>query len=83
MDEWVRVKDRLPECTKDLAGNKASDDVLIIVNGEIYSAYLEAVRPDFKKLIWSPNIGDDCFDIEEYHGDAVTHWMPLPEPPRD
>lgn len=64
---WISVKDRLPE-----------------KNGD-YLCYLIHDNPKCDNRIttiiwvnmWSNVIGDNC--VESY---SVTHWMPLPEPPR-
>ena len=65
--DWIRVEDRLPEVWRN-------DETAELVNYMIYS-------PDFG------------VDIGNYHATAkkwicmgllctVTHWMPLPEPPK-
>ncbi|WP_409335578.1 DUF551 domain-containing protein [Escherichia coli] len=67
-DGWISCSDRMPEDTKML---------LAFSQGEIVAAYWNwVVNPiDYKKYraftYLSGNILDD-----------VTHWMPLPEPPR-
>ncbi|MGI5474210.1 DUF551 domain-containing protein, partial [Escherichia coli] len=67
-DSWISCSERMPEDTKML---------LAFSQGEIVAAYWNwVVNPiDYKKYraftYLSGNILDD-----------VTHWMPLPEPPR-
>lgn len=87
--KWVSVDDRLPEYTGEYGGNKISDNVLVWNGEDIYKANLEAVRPDFKTLVWSfseihgcGECGYDALDeIKEYSGKPITHWQPLPQPP--
>lgn len=78
MGEWVSIKDKMPE---------KFDEVFVaeIINGEIYS-YAAATY-----------LGDHFFEAEtsgldayNYDGGAhisldmgVTHWIPLPKPPKD
>lgn len=75
--EWISVKDRLPE---------NDDEVLIYVSTDIVQAYL-------KDGLWkgSINVTDNMKDgyvndriicKQGDHFDFVTHWMPLPEPPK-
>lgn len=70
---WISVKDRLPKL-KDgkseqiLVYGKSEDDEYIITKAIFYS-----------------NEFDECWesgDLREGHLD-VTHWMPLPEPPKE
>lgn len=83
MSEWISVKDRLPEydsrddtpCEDPISGRKigatlTSNKVLVML--EPYST----VRLDRRIAIEG---GISWWD--EY-GTRVTHWMPLPEPPK-
>lgn len=69
--EWISVKDRLPE------------------EGELVLT-ITIARPDFPEYrldytiivthsdnpyFWACRLTDEC--------NTVTHWMPLPEPPKD
>jgi hypothetical protein len=62
MDEWISVKDSLPE---------DEQTVLFATNRVV------------EKGVWSLEL--EIFEFEftiGYYGlGAVTHWMPLPEPP--
>ena len=73
MSEWISVKDRLPE-TED-------DFVLVIVSGEprknikLQSAYELATYNT-----------EDGWILEKWPDwmcAKITHWMPLPEPPKE
>ena len=72
MNEWISVKDRLPE----------SDElVLVLVDGKptrnitLVGAY-ELANYD-KEEGWFLEMWP------EWEGAKVTYWMPLPEPPKE
>lgn len=82
MNEWISVKDRLPE--KD--GNylcylecgavcEAAFDSTIASEGE------EFPFGEWVGVYNSDTLGFTDSYWEEY--DAITHWMPLPDPPKD
>lgn len=72
--EWISVKDKLPEYTGTLYGNKITDVVLFTDSKDIYTGHLESVRPDFINEYWT--------DYSDETVNNVTHWMPLPELPK-
>lgn len=61
VQEWISVKDRLPEYEKPVMGWDAEMCDMGIVNF-IYGQF---------------------FDILDMSETNVTHWMPLPEPPKE
>lgn len=69
--EWISVKDKLPEPGRA---------VLITENGSTpISAIYKTEYAD-----WDENC--NCGGCENYprlYQNEVTHWMPLPEPPKD
>jgi len=71
MDKWISVKDRLPEVY----------DGVLVTDGEIVTA---AERHDFfdSGIGWTGH----RFGGHEWQWDFddsfITHWMPLPEPPK-
>ena len=75
MSEWISVDDRLPNLIV-LEGGTNSDPVLVTDGDETCCAYRYVIR---NKSSWSPS-GVDSYDC--CVGFAVTHWMPLPEPPQ-
>ena len=76
MSEWISVKDRLPI---------EDDDYLTYVmdNGCSYRCEVQSFYKDQKKL---KGMYGDCFshwELTKWDDDIVTHWMPLPKPPKD
>lgn len=86
MSEWISVKDRLPEEEKDvLILVKETDNTFGTGHPDVY--YWQFVG-------W---MIDGCWETVYCHGNRaiaeenarggsvheVTHWMPLPEPPKE
>ena len=70
VDRWISVKDRLPDKSCECLG---------VVDGEVTEV---SYAPKQKGLIcvWSMC---DAGGSKPLPDDAVTHWMPLPEPPKE
>lgn len=68
--DWISVKDRLPE-----------DDATYLVYGRNgYGIVFAVYYSDGEWLTWDEwNTWDDLTNITRF----VTHWMPLPEPPKE
>ena len=65
---WIPVEERLPE--------DRSDVLVVAYWHERWGAYMGWCAPE--RAAWSVHVGiGDRSDI------AVTHWMPLPEPPKE
>jgi len=85
MSGWIDVKDRLPEMTYRGA---RSENVLIrrdCGKGSVPSTSISFRWSEAQ--IMSTSFNDehsitDCWDGQESKGYRVTHWMPLPEPPK-
>ena len=65
-DEWVSVEDRLPEV-------KVKVD-LFLTDGRIVCNY--EIKEREQKLFWY------FTGLIEIYKNSVTHWMPIPQPPK-
>jgi hypothetical protein len=67
MSEWISIEDRLPEL--------------------YYCAVLVAVCPNTShnqvNVAYRNTDGWHVMDEEGNHADFITHWQPLPEPPKE
>lgn len=80
--EWISVKDKLPEVHPATDGDYWASDFVLVYFGDgvlnkICVANYEVDGED--KCLWvsfsDTGTGDMAYD--------VTHWMPLPEPPKE
>ena len=77
VNQWISVNDRLPEAVEEDVNGKIAFSELVLVylvynNGFTYIT-TDQCRVDDKS--WLHEIpGEGC---------KVTHWQPLPEPPKD
>lgn len=93
MSEWISVKDRLPK-NRDIWGRYI---VCVLcsyfdVFGEPYDdKFVIQANYDSNQKIWHLDFEDykeqlnALIDIDDapVEGHYVTHWMPLPEPPKE
>ena len=81
--EWISVKDRLP---KPFAKEPEWSETVLFrtITGRIYSGYRNQGRPQtsFYDDDWTPPYWLDESERIEVEDEYVTHWMPLPEPPK-
>lgn len=71
MPEWISVKDRLPECEPPFCKNV------------IVCTLSKKVMPGFcNRGDWYATSEDEDY-CDSVGFDRVTHWMPLPEPPKE
>lgn len=83
MDKWISVKDKLPLQNID---NSSQDCLIAIKYGDdmqgepptLCTGYLLGNE-------WWAYQDHNCHKIGDgiYKGDKVSHWMPLPEPPKE
>lgn len=72
--EWISVKDRLPEMPSEkVKEGFVQMQVLVLHDDEIQFVWYQ---PDEKQFYDTHGL----FGTEVY---GVTHWMPLPEPPKE
>lgn len=74
-DNWISVKDKLPELTATSCYDKSSVYVLVFDGNCIYVGYLYILDDEYGPE-WI-QFGRDGYKI-----DNATHWMPLPEFPK-
>lgn len=86
MSYWIKCSEQLPFTPANLADSEAlghqfydSKPVLCLVQSEFSGTkpYMRVGRYDGFTRNWTE------FETNEYRGTShVTHWMPLPEPPK-
>lgn len=72
MSEWISVEGRRPQY---------GEPVLVVANGFVQSITFMRDGDDHCQDWYEPfyfDRGDEC----KIPWDKVTHWMPLPEPPK-
>ena len=91
MNEWISVKDRLPEChlVRDIfrrPDGYMSDSVLVCVksnecDGVRYYVGTDIMRgKTLEDIHWLMSCG---YSGSAVYYQVITHWMPLPSPPTD
>lgn len=70
MTKWISVKERLPEIGKNV--------LIYFKSGEMAVAFVFDTDEDF--VFWRA-VTDDGWTCD--CGAVPTHWMPLPEPPKE
>ena len=70
-NQWINVKDRLPDLIPCNAGTAYSEAVIAWTSGR--KAMI---------AVWDGSDWVAPFDYWEAWGEEITHWMPLPEPPK-
>ena len=73
--EWISVNDRLPEQHKEV--------LISIEYGDVIQAYYSDNRWYISRDV--RDNATDCYAnvARLIEGSNVTHWMPLPEPPKN
>ena len=69
MSEWISVEDRLPERASGELGSA-------LAYSPGYGIWIESHHPTW----WNRN--DERGRGRLHDGPHITHWMPLPEPPK-
>jgi hypothetical protein len=86
--EWISIDDRLPETkltnvkidSQDIESGKTMETEERMMNSSELVAVLYEAHMDGK---FGTFVGFDQFvDGRWFYTDTVTHWMPLPEPPK-
>ena len=78
--EWINVNDKLPE--KDewvLVFNKV--DGVIMASLFVGKKYTDQMG--LREFKWWKTMFSNCCDRDMRDFEEFTHWMPLPQPPKD
>lgn len=87
MSEWISVRNELPSREEYLGSLDVSKCVLIYTTDKIISvAHLTNHLNNLNLMVWA-KCNCDYLGVtlgeEEWAPNEVTHWMPLPEPPKE
>lgn len=74
--EWISVEERLPEPNEECLVSARVGDRVVIDLGEIVQ-YWNGRTNEYGFMWMITN------DWDEGEGCEITHWMPLPEPPKE
>ena len=74
-DKWIPVTERLPRHAS--YGGTSEQVIILTIKDEVTTGWLDSLYSN----IWWVVDGDDDHHTEREQG-YVTHWMPLPEPPK-
>lgn len=84
MNNWISVKDRLPEehdsLFEQLYGTDKWNDAMYRTTSNYVLATLEF--EDGTKRVTMIRTRSGIWDVSSVRKAKVTHWMPLPEPPK-
>lgn len=75
---WISVKERLPDVDKT-DSDYESVRVLVAYNGTVMPLIYERAEIRKKTVYRWRSMFDRIFENES----KITHWMPLPEPPKE
>ena len=73
--KWISVKDRLPKGAK--CGETSENVIVRTTDGEVTTGWLDAIGSDKWWLVIGTDDSHTCWGLG-----YVTHWMPLPQPPK-
>ena len=80
MNEWISVKDKMPNI-----GQRVLVYAVGKIDGFIGESVIE-ICERFVQRIFPSSVGEAVWSspYQYFHTDyEITHWMPLPEPPKE
>lgn len=83
MNEWISVKDRLPEESGIYLVNVHQEDEYRC-GDLVWEAWYNShnlVFPPSDSIGWV--LLNEFYQFSDSMRDDITHWMPLPEPPKE
>ena len=87
LDSWISVEERLPNLEKTSRSlRRESSCILLVSYGNVYVAHLCEDWSDRSLFIFEActcNCRAFDMEIDEWKLDQVSHWMPLPAPPKE
>lgn len=83
--DWIRVEDRLPEehesiFAKAYGTKRWADGMFRTISDEVFAC---VAFDDDHKTTMTLRTHDGAWALSSVHRGHVTHWMPLPEPPKE
>lgn len=75
--EWISVKDRMPE-----NGNENQKAIKVLVAIKSKNGITVRTQTRFQDRLYHADGYEICWKWR-YSAGEVTHWMPIPEPPRE
>ena len=85
VQEWISVKDRLPDEHESLFArykgtDKWSNAMFMTISDRVIVC---AECENGKRLVKTANMVDGVWKVKDiFHPCKVTHWMPIPHPPK-
>ena len=74
--DWIKVEDRLPEVGERVLAINTEEQKVCVFTAPVKGSWLYDNKPSTR---WFEYIEvNSCI-----HFNRVTHWMPLPEPPKN
>ena len=86
MSEWIPVKGRMPSVNTVDNRHEIGETVFALdKNGFRYIGHFEKFKYDNYCAFCGVEVDEYCIDtvMEMINADNITHWMPLPKPPRE
>ena len=83
VQEWISVKDRLPEID-DKDYSRSVTVLFRTIQGHIHSGYrnIGSIKQSYYDDDCTPPYWLDESENLDFEENEVTHWMPLPQPPK-
>ncbi len=78
--KWISVKDQLPEDIDDMCSCPQDYFLVSMQNSSMIGL---ATRYENKWDILNNEGVDGCTGTNYFDSKDITHWMPLPKPPKD
>ena len=81
-NNWISVEDRMPEDDADLTDNYKKVKIKVLVAIKAKNGITIRTQTRFRDFTYQ-NMVEKTYWLWRYSVGTVTHWMPLPEPPKE